>query len=66
MIEREIKKAYLEFMMNAQNIEKCEHCPENKNIHDLQSLYNYPCGQQNCWVTLHVNQFKGYTVEDFL
>lgn len=66
MTIKEIKKEYLEFMLNSKNVENCKYCPENKGINNSCSCYNYPCGQQNCWVTIHLKQFKGYSIKDLL
>jgi len=45
---------YVEFMYNAANEFKCESCPENRGFSAWGG--NFPCGQQNCWVTCHVAQ----------
>lgn len=42
---------YVSFMLNPENANKCVCCPENIGSSSLQG--NLPCGQQNCWVTLH-------------
>ena len=44
-------EAYREFIFDAQNILKCEKCPENQDMDDWQD--RLPCGQWNCWVKLH-------------
>ena len=49
-------KEYRQFMCNPANEFKCEGCPENTNCRNC----SLPCGQQNCWVTVHCSQ----TVED--
>lgn len=42
-------KEYRSFMCNKANEYNCSECPENKGYDNSQ----YPCGQQNCWVTCH-------------
>ena len=48
MSHEEYLRFYRGFMENPDNIHKCHKCPEN---------YGYdgelPCGQQNCWVSIH-------------
>ena len=43
--------AYCEFMGNPDNEGDCEHCP-----HGLDGYRPRPCGQQNCWVTIHCKE----------
>lgn len=52
MISEEERKKYVEFMYNPENEYNCDECPENKDFDDWEG--KYPCGQQNCWVTLLV------------
>lgn len=54
MTDKEVKK-YLEFMTNRSNIKNCPDCPEN--LHERG--YMLPCGQQKCWVKLHVEKMEG-------
>lgn len=42
---------YVDFMLNPENANKCDDCPENIGSDSWQG--KLPCGQQNCWVTLH-------------
>lgn len=49
MTEQEIEY-YISFMYNRSNEKNCEDCPENRHKKD-----GLPCGQQNCWVTVHCN-----------
>lgn len=53
------KKAYIEFMYDKNNICNCSECPENPGVifgKPSNTLFDgRPCGQQNCWVTCHVN-----------
>ena len=42
---------YKEFMYCKDNEGNCRHCPENTGMQGS----NYPCGQQNCWVSCHCN-----------
>ena len=43
------------FLYNADNIGRCEECPCNDG-HERGAAYIVgPCGQQNCWVSVHVN-----------
>lgn len=50
----EYKEKYLDFMYNKDNRMKCNSCPENRGIHNVDSIGG--CGQQNCWVTCHCRQ----------
>lgn len=43
-------KAYMEFMHNKDNECKCANCPANEGCKGNNQL---PCGQYNCWVTVH-------------
>lgn len=49
--ENEYANSYVSFMLNPENAKKCDDCPENIGSSSWQG--NLPCGQQNCWVTLH-------------
>ena len=40
---------YREFMFNPDNIHNCSECPERGN----NCGNGLPCGQQNCWVSVH-------------
>ena len=42
---------YVEFMFDRSNEMQCDRCPENSGCSNWQ--YRLPCGQQNCWVTVH-------------
>ena len=44
-------KEYKAFMYNEENIENCACCPMNRGFDCWEA--EYPCGQQNCWVTIH-------------
>ena len=44
---------YISFMYNRNNEMNCEECPENRHFDKWQG--QLPCGQQNCWVTVHCN-----------
>ena len=47
--------AYKQFMSEPSNIRNCDSCPENMGCNSL------PCGQQNCWVSLHCGDYyEGY------
>ena len=48
------EKEYLEFMYNRENAHKCDKCPERG---PWGNGTNNPCGQPQCWVTLHCNRF---------
>ncbi len=43
---------YRKFMGNPDNVMNCDECPERRE-HPLWEM-PYPCGQQHCWVLLHV------------
>ena len=43
----------IRFLYNADNIGNCEECPYNDG-HERGAAYIVgPCGQQNCWVSVH-------------
>lgn len=42
---------YMSFMYDRKNEYNCDACPENHGASDWGG--NKPCGQQNCWVTVH-------------
>ena len=44
---------YIRFMSNKDNEFKCAKCPANEGLGDDVFNICYPCGQQNCWVTVH-------------
>lgn len=44
-------KAYVDFMYNRDNEHNCSECPENEGFDSWGG--RLPCGQQNCWVTVH-------------
>lgn len=51
-------KEYADFMFNADNEFRCEHCPENRG-HDGNGFdHRYPCDQQMCWVTAHIRHLS--------
>jgi hypothetical protein len=50
-MSREDVRKYMDFMRDPGNVRKCSMCPENRNEPYRRNL---PCGQQNCWVRLHV------------
>ena len=45
---------YVAFMTNPLNAHNCKDCPENYGFSSWGG--NYPCGQQNCWVTCHIKK----------
>ena len=47
-------QSYINFMHNSSNIMNCKDCPENIGASDWQG--NKPCGQQNCWVEVHLRK----------
>ena len=42
---------YINFMCNPKNEDNCIVCPENRDA--AWPEFIKPCGQQNCWVSLH-------------
>lgn len=42
------KEEYMAFMYSPENEYNCDHCPHNDGFSG-----RLPCGQQNCWVTVH-------------
>jgi len=50
----EERKAYIDFMYNAENSHRCDECPENREFSSWGG--NFPCGQQNCWVDCHCRE----------
>ena len=49
---------YMDFMYNRENIGSCEGCPENRGD-DGHEANGHPCGQQNCWVSVHCAAMEG-------
>lgn len=49
------EKEYMEFMYNRDNAHKCDKCPEKG---PWGNGTNNPCGQPQCWVTVHCNRFN--------
>ena len=49
------KKEYCKFMYDENNTGKCNECPHGDDKDHSKYPFNYPCGQQNCWVTCHCN-----------
>lgn len=47
---------YFEFMYNPANKFKCDSCPDNRGYSYGWNANVGPCGQQNCWVTMHCKQ----------
>lgn len=45
------RQQYLDFMFNVDNVMNCENCPENRQCSSWGG--NLPCGQQNCWISVH-------------
>ena len=45
----------LNFLYNADNIGRCDECPYNDGYERGAAYIVGPCGQQNCWVSVHVN-----------
>ena len=45
---------YIEWMYNPSNEYNCKECPENRGYDDWEG--KEPCGQQGCWVTVHVRK----------
>ena len=48
----------LNFLYNADNIGNCEECPYNDGYERGAAYIVGPCGQQNCWVSVHVNNYE--------
>lgn len=48
----EFTNNYIRFMNNPANIINCSECPERQEHPSWETPY--PCGQQHCWVLLHV------------
>ena len=44
---------YKTFMYDENNVRKCDGCPENKGMASDASGNRLPCGQYNCWVSVH-------------
>ncbi|MFR2774830.1 MAG: hypothetical protein ACLTBR_03255 [Anaerostipes sp.] len=44
-------KDFVKFVYNPENVENCSECPANEGCDSWGG--NLPCGQQNCWVTVH-------------
>lgn len=57
--EKEI--AYISFMCCEDNEFNCDECPENIGRPVRQG--EYPCGQQNCWVTIHLDRIGDYIMK---
>ena len=53
MTNKEIE-AYKKFMYDEKNIGNCKNCPENTGCSNWES--KKPCGQQNCWVSVHCKE----------
>ena len=53
-------KHYREFMYNKNNIHRCDECPANREFDDHND--RKPCGQYNCWVSVHCypNKYHKY------
>lgn len=49
----EYRKRYLDWIYDPANVGKCGECPHNCG-HDGHEVNRHPCGQQNCWVAVHV------------
>lgn len=49
----EYREKYLEWIYDPANIGNCRECPHNCG-HDGHEANGHPCGQQNCWVAVHV------------
>lgn len=43
---------YRKFMADPSNAMKCDGCPANEGFSDWPET-RLPCGQFNCWVTMH-------------
>lgn len=46
--KRFTKEEYMTFMYTTENEYNCMQCPHNDGFEG-----DLPCGQQNCWVTVH-------------
>lgn len=46
------QEEYCKFMYDEKNEFNCDCCPENRDMESGSSRV-HPCGQQNCWVTIH-------------
>lgn len=47
------REKYLEWVYDPNNVGNCRECPDNYG-HDGHEANGHPCGQQNCWVAVHV------------
>ena len=54
----EEQKRYVKFMHNPDNIGNCAECPENRGFVQGSGYICGPCGQQNCWVHIHIESEK--------
>lgn len=44
----------IDFLYNPENVLNCSECPLNHDFDDWEG--KKPCGQQNCWVQVHVER----------
>ena len=52
------REEYIRFMNNPDNILNCDKCPERQDYPSWEMPY--PCGQQHCWVQIHVQARDEY------
>lgn len=52
-------KDYRHFMCQKENEFNCSFCPENNGMSS-----RYPCGQQNCWITVHLDRARALDEEE--
>lgn len=50
------REEYIEFMYNPNNIRNCANCPENNGCASSDCERKLPCGQYNCWVSVHLRE----------
>lgn len=48
----------IQFLTNPKNRKKCKECPYNEGFSSGSDHNQYPCGQYNCWVSLHVKRVE--------
>lgn len=48
---------FIKFISDPDNIVNCDECPMKQENSSWEM--SYPCGQQHCWVSLHIQNMKG-------
>ena len=48
---------FIKFMSDPDNIMNCDECPMKQENPSWEMPYQ--CGQQHCWVLLHIQNMKG-------